>query len=96
MSRELITIEDCQEMLAGIDGLSKKIEDVLLLYKPPLNGERYLTGEQVCEILNISKRTLQGYRDNCEMPYISLFGKLLYKESDLLSILENNYVSSVQ
>lgn len=30
------------------------------------------------------------------MLYISLFGKLLYKKSDLLSILENNYVSVIQ
>lgn len=92
---ELITIEDCQEMLEDLDALSSKFEKVLSTYKPPLNGERYLTGDQVCELLSISKRTLQEYRDNCEIPYISLFGKMLYKESDLKAILEENYVERI-
>lgn len=89
---ELITIDDCKEVLEGLDELAAKFENVLSLYKPPLNGERYLTGEQVCNLLNISKRTLQDYRNNFEFPYISMFGKLLYKESDILSILEENYM----
>lgn len=48
---ELITIEDCQEMMDGLDALSVKFETVLSLYKPPLGGERFLTGEQVCNLL---------------------------------------------
>lgn len=92
---ELITIEDCQEMMDGLDALSVKFETVLSLYKPPLGGERFLTGEQVCNLLQISKRTLQEYRDNFELPYISLFGKMLYRESDLLAILEENYVTRI-
>lgn len=92
---ELITVEDCMETLDGLDTLTDKIETVLALYRPPFNGERYLTGEQVCKYLNISARTLQAYRDNCEIPYISLFGKLLYKESDMLTILEARYMPRI-
>lgn len=92
---ELITVEDCMETLEGLDTLTDKIETVLALYRPPFNGERYLTGEQVCKYLNISARTLQAYRDNCEIPYISLFGKLLYKESDMLTILEARYMPRI-
>ncbi|WP_262899410.1 helix-turn-helix domain-containing protein [Bacteroides ovatus] len=57
-----------------------------------INGERYLTSEQVCKHLNITKRTLLEYREKGEVPYITLFGKMLYKESDLLAILKENYV----
>ncbi len=92
---ELITVEDCMETLDGLDALTDRIETVLALYKPPFNGERYLTGEQVCKCLKISSRTLQAYRDNCEIPYISMFGKLLYKESDILAILEARYVPRI-
>lgn len=90
---ELITIEDIKEELQELNGLAEKLEYVLSTYKPPLNGERYLTGEQVCKLLNISKRTLLEYREKGEVPYISLFGKMLYKESDLSTILEENYRS---
>lgn len=89
---ELITVEDFMEELQGFDELAEKFEYVLATYKPPLNGERYLTSEQVCKLLNITKRTLLEYREKGEIPYITLFGKMLYKESDLLAILENNYV----
>lgn len=89
---ELITLEDFMEELQGFDELAEKFEYVLSTYKPPLNGERYLTSEQVCKLLNITKRTLLEYREKGEVPYITLFGKMLYKESDLLAILEENYV----
>lgn len=89
---ELITKEDIKEELQGLDVLVEKLEYVLSTYTPPLNGERYLTGEQVCKHLNISKRTLLEYREKGKVPYIAFFGKMLYKESDLLTILEENYV----
>lgn len=89
---ELVTVEDCMEELKGLEDLAEKIEHVLSVYKPPLGGERYLTGEQVCTLLNLSKRTLLDYREKGDMPYITLFGKMLYKESDILAILEENYV----
>lgn len=89
---ELITVEDFKDELQGFDELAEKFEYVLTTYKPPLNGERYLTSEQVCKHLNITKRTLLEYREKGEVPYITLFGKMLYKESDLLAILEENYV----
>ncbi len=56
-----------------------------------MNGEIYLSGEDVCELLHISKRTLQQYRDDCVIPYIQIKGKILYKESDIKYILERNY-----
>ncbi|MEC5396072.1 DNA-binding protein, partial [Bergeyella sp. RCAD1439] len=34
---------------------------------------------------------LQQYRDDGFLPYIQIEGKILYKESDVLKILENNY-----
>jgi predicted site-specific integrase-resolvase len=56
-----------------------------------MNGEIYLSGEDVCKLLNISKRTLQQYRDDTILPYIQIGGKIIYKESDILAILEKNY-----
>lgn len=93
MNMEQTTMGDCQETLETLNELSTKLDYLFSIYKPALNGEHYLTGEQLCKFLNISKRTLQGYRDSGVMPFISVFGKLLYKESDILAILEENYVS---
>ncbi len=77
-----------QKMLSQ---LRERIEEILKNYRPVMNGEIYLSGEEVCEMLHISKRTLQQYRDDSLLPYIRIGGKIIYKESDILSILEENY-----
>ncbi len=80
-----------QEMMIR---LRNRIEEILKNYRPVMNGEIYLSGEDVCRLLHISKRTLQQYRDDNILPYIQIGGKIIYKETDLLSILEQNYISS--
>ena len=47
--------------------------------------------KEVCEKLYISPRTLQDYRDKRIIPYTQFAGKILYKESDLERLLEDNY-----
>jgi hypothetical protein len=74
--------------------LRNRIEEILKNYRPVMNGEIHLSGEDVCELLHISKRTLQQYRDDNILPYIQIGGKIIYKESDILTILEQNYISN--
>ena len=68
-----------------------KIEDVLTNQRPTLNGERFLTDKEVSERLKISRRSLQDYRTNGQIPYIQLGGKILYRESDIQKMLEEGY-----
>ena len=71
--------------------LRKRIEAILKNYRPVMNGEIYLSGEDVCKLLHISKRTLQQYRDDNILPYIQIGGKIIYKETNILNILEKHY-----
>lgn len=41
--------------------------------------------------MQLSRRTLQDYRNNGVIPYIQLGGKILYRESDIQKILMANY-----
>ena len=59
---------------------------------PHLNGEKFLTKNEVCEALQISLRTLQEWRSSKTLPYIKLNGKILYKHSDILECLERHVV----
>ena len=72
--------------------LKNRIDEILKNYRPVMNGEIYLSGEDVCKLLHISKRTLQQYRDDNILPYIQIGGKIIYKETDLMTILENTYI----
>ncbi|AZA90135.1 DNA-binding protein [Elizabethkingia miricola] len=90
LTNETEEIIEQQEMIMR---LRSRIEEILKNYRPVMNGEIYLSGEDVCKLLHISKRTLQQYRDDNILPYIQIGGKIIYKETDLLSVLEQNYCS---
>lgn len=47
----------------------------------------WLDNQDVCEILNISKRTLQTYRDNGTLPYTRIGHKMYYKADDIRRII---------
>ena len=55
---ELILETDCRAMLEQLTTISPYVCEMRMHYKPQLNGERYLTGEEVCHALKITKRTL--------------------------------------
>ena len=63
----------------GVKRVLESMREVLTLYKnvtgnyrPLLDGERYLTDREVAEILKVSRRTLQEYRNDGVLPYILL------------------------
>lgn len=90
---DLLTAET-EEIIAYrelIGRLRARIEDMLRYYQPVMNGEIYLSSVQVCKILHISKRTLQQYRDDNILPFIQIGGKIIFKQSDILKVLEKNY-----
>lgn len=95
MKMDLFT-NDNEEIIAHqemITELRNRIESILNNYRPVMNGEIYLSGQDVCELLHISKRTLQQYRDDKILPFIQIGGKIIFKQSDILSALEQNYIS---
>ena len=58
--------------------------------RPVLNGERYITDCELAEQLKLTSRKLAEYRINGKLPYYKIGGKLLYKEKDILALLEKN------
>ena len=83
--------DEMQVVLSAISSVSRRIKEVAQTHKPLFGGEHFLTGKEVCERLYISPRTLQDYRDRGIIPYTQFVGKILYKESDLERLLEDNY-----
>ena len=53
-----------------------------------------MDSQDVCLLLNVSKRTLQTYRDKRLLPYTSVGGKFFYRESDVAEYLKNKTVKS--
>ena len=91
MDTESVTV-----LLQNMQKNSKWLPGFLESYSPPLDGERYLTDKEVAELLRVSRRTLQEYRNNRILPFILLGGKVLYPESELRKVLEANYRKPVR
>ena len=72
----------------NISTLSKMLDDQEKNFRPVLNGERYITDSELAEKLKLTRRTLADYRMNGRLPYYKVGGKLLYKEKDILVLLE--------
>lgn len=83
--------EDIILFFENLDELLDSVKEAFENNLPTLNGERYLTNNDVSDMLHISQRTLQDWRDNGRIAYIQISGKVLYKESDVMRLLEENY-----
>lgn len=57
-------------------------------------GERklskWLDNQDVCVILNISKRTLQTYRDNGILPFTRIENKIYYRPADAEKVIRQS------
>lgn len=75
----------------ALDELSDTIQQAMKNCTPHLNGEKFLSNRDACQMLYISSRTLQDWRDTGKIPFIHIKGKILYKQSDILKWLDDNY-----
>lgn len=79
--------------------LYEKVEDIKQLLEKekkdyPLE-DRWLDISDVCQLLHVSKRTLQAYRDNGILPFSQIAGKIYFKATDIQKHLERHYKKTV-
>lgn len=99
MSENKVLTADDGSVAAALHALresSKAAGRLTESYRPPMNGDRYLTDREVSEMLKVSRRTLQEYRASRMLPFILFGGKVLYREYDLQQLLEDNYHQAVR
>lgn len=86
--------DEIVSFLSVLDESLGSIKVALTNRTPHLKGEKYLTNNDISKLLNISIRSLQDWRDNGTVGYIQSSGKILYRQSDILKLLEDNYEKS--
>ncbi len=77
------------------EGMTNELKTLLELtenatrkYTPIFKEEKWLDNQEVCLMMNITKRTLQTYKDKGLLPYSKLNHKNYYKRSDVQALLE--------
>ena len=83
-----------KEFISSLDSMLNGIESIVKHYKPHLNGERFLSNNEVSKKLNVSLRTLQEWRDTGLIPFIQIKGKIIYRQSDIDKQLQKYYFES--
>jgi hypothetical protein len=86
---EIVNIEarTFEAMMTRFETLEKKMNS---LHNEQDKGlKKWLDNQDVCLILNISKRTLQTYRDNGTLPYSQINHKIYYKPNDIELVIRN-------
>ena len=79
----------CREYIAN-SGNCPLCPNSPLAEQTPL--EDWLDNQDVMQALHISQRTLQTLRTNGTLPFSRIGRKLYYKRSDILRILQDNYI----
>lgn len=79
-----------KRIMQRLDEQDKTLEEI---NKPKnmLEEERLLDNQELCQLLHVSKRTLQRYRDSGELPFQTVYKKTYYKESDVFAFIRINF-----
>ncbi|MCC8174249.1 MAG: helix-turn-helix domain-containing protein [Odoribacter sp.] len=81
-----IDAETFEKMLSKFEHFADRTEALCRLYGEKDISE-WLDNQDLCQLLNISKRTLQTLRDNGTLAYTQISHKIYYKPEDVQKIL---------
>ncbi|MFC0425175.1 helix-turn-helix domain-containing protein [Chryseobacterium scophthalmum] len=80
---------------SALDGMKNELRELLEMtekatrkYMPIFKEEKWLDNQEVCLMMNTTKRTLQTYKNKGLLPYSKLNRKNYYKHSDVQALLE--------
>ena len=87
---QVITIESeaFQKIVDRLEAISTKLNQQK--DTTPLS-DVWMDNQDVCELLHISKRTLQHYRDSGKLPFSQIGAKIYYKAADIDEFLQSHY-----
>jgi len=78
-------------MIQSFEGLVNQVRN---LCGNDRNNEKWLDNEVVCKLLQISKRSLQSYRDNGTIHFSQIGHKCYYKTSDIEQFINNQQIKT--
>ena len=81
-----IPSKDYQDMLTCLEEISKQLSA-----KAKTPKEQWLDNQEFMQLLKISRRTAQSYRDNNMIAFSIIGNKIYYKLSDVEDLLNRYY-----
>lgn len=79
-----------ERIIDRLDRQDKKLEK-MAEQRLMIDGEILYDNQDLCQLLNVSKRSLQRYRSTGELKFQMLYGTTYYKESDVHDFIRFNF-----
>jgi DNA-binding MarR family transcriptional regulator len=89
MNAVILTVEQYKDLVNRLDTLNKKLEEK---HKSP--SDTFLDNQEFLQLMNISKRTAQTWRDEGIVSFSQIGSKIYYRMSDVQKLLDKNYKKS--
>jgi hypothetical protein len=86
MEAVILTSEQYNNLVSRLDNLNGKLEENS---KNPQNV--FLDNQEFIQLMNISKRTAQTWRDEGKVSFSQIGSKIYYKMKDVEVLLDKNY-----
>lgn len=83
----IVDEQEFGKLMRKINQISEKLENLNLKSNDGFKDKWYVT-EEVCKLLNVSKRTLQKMRDSKTIRFTKSGKKIYYKASEIEKYLE--------
>ena len=86
MNAVILTKDQYTELVNRLDVLKEKLEE-----KQKKPEATFLDNQEFIQLMHISKRTAQTWRDRGDISYSQIGSKIYYKMSDVQKLLDKNY-----
>ena len=86
MDSKLLSSQEYQDIVKQLQEINKKLSS-----KEKKPSEIWLDNQEVMQLLKVSRRCLQNYRDNNMLASSIIGNKLYYKMSDVEDLLNRHY-----
>ena len=86
MEAVILTSEQYKELVVRLDKLNSTLES-----NQKLPQETFLDNQEFIQLMNISKRTAQTWRDEGIVSFSQIGSKIYYRMSDVQKLLDKNY-----
>ena len=86
MEAIILSTQQYKELVNRLDQLNKQLEE-----KQKKPQDTFLDNQEFLQLMNISKRTAQTWRDSGVISFSQIGSKIYYRMSDVQKLLDNNY-----
>ena len=86
MEAIILSTQQYKELVNRLDVLNKKLEE-----KQKKPQDTFLDNQEFLQLMNISKRTAQTWRDEGIVSFSQIGSKIYYRMSDVQKLLDKNY-----